>query len=131
MRQKRSEEGFTLIDALVGMTVLAVSSQALLGMLLCSVFNVRANSLQTHAVTLAIQEREDLRSLAYSAIATRDPYTTSSPNTFSGMPFTVHSEVQNGVPIANTKTVTVTTSWSFSGQARSYSLQTIFTNING
>jgi Tfp pilus assembly protein PilV len=131
MRRKRSERGFTLIDTLVGMTVLAVSANAMLSMLIFSAYNVRANALNTHAVTLAIQEREDLRSLIYSAIATRDPYTTGSPDRFNGVPFTVHSDVQTDVPAANMKTVTATISWNYRGQPRSYAVQTIYTNING
>ncbi len=131
MDRKRSQKGFTLIDTLVGMTVLAVTSNAMLSMLMLSSYNTRTNAINTHAVTLAIQEREDQRSLSYAAIANRDPYTTAAPDRYNGVAFTVHSEVQADQPAVNMKTVTVTTSWNYLGSSRQYSLQTVYTNING
>jgi hypothetical protein len=103
-------------------------------MLMMAIFTTRANALDSHAVALATQEREDLRSLQYPVIATRDPYTTASPDRFpapNGTPFTVHSEVQNDTPSSNMKTVTITTSWNYLGRSRSYQIQTVYTNLNG
>ncbi len=131
MLRARSEAGSTLIEALVAMTIFSTGASAAFSMLTLSLATVRANALDTHAVALATQEREDLRSLQYSAIVTRDAYTTASPNVFSGTNFTVHSEVQTDQPAANMKTVTVTASWSYQGIPRGYSLSTVYTNVNG
>lgn len=127
----RSVDGSTLIEALVAMTIFATAAAAAFSMLMLSVATTRANALDTHAVALATQERENLRSLVYDSIVTRDPYTSASPNVWEGTKFTVHSAVQNDQPAANMKTVTVTVSWSHSGMPRSYSLSTIYTNVNG
>ena len=131
MKRIRATQGFTVIETLVAMLVLTTAATAMLGMLTMAVWTTRQNVYETHAVALAVQEREDLRSLVYDAIDTRDPYTTGSPYTVDGVSFAVHSEVANDQPAANMKTVTVTTSWTYRGRARSYSLQTVYANING
>lgn len=131
MRQARSDGGSTLIEALVAMTIFAAGASATFSMLMLSLATARANALDTHAVALATQEREDLRSLVYASIATRDPYTSASPDVFNGTQFTVHSDVQSDQPAANMKTVTVSVSWTYKGAARSYSMSTIYTNVNG
>jgi Tfp pilus assembly protein PilV len=131
MKPRRSDRGSTLIEALVAMVIFAAGASATFSMLMLSIVTARANSLDTHAVALATQEREDLRSLVYANIVTRDPYTAGSPDVFGGARFTVHSEVQNDQPSANMKTVTVTVSWNYNGQPRNYSVSTIYTNVNG
>jgi len=130
-RPRRGSNGSALIETMVAMTIFAAAASATFNVLMLAVFTTRANALDTHAVALATQEREDLRSLQYTVIATRDPYTSGSPNLFNGTPFTVHSEVQNDTPATNMKTATITTSWSYLGRARSYRLQTVYTNLNG
>ena len=130
---KRST-GSTLIETLVAITIFAAAASATFSMLMMAMFTTRANSLNSHAVALATQEREDLRSLQYPVIATRDTYTTASPDRFpapNGTAFTVHSEVQNNTPSTNMKTVTITTSWNYLGRFRSYQIQTVYTNLNG
>lgn len=131
MRRRRLEKGTTLIETLVATAVLLAGASSMLNMLTLSALTTRANALDTHAVALAVQEREDMRSLVYSAIATRDPYPTGSPDLFNGVGFTVHTDVQTDQPAASMKTVSVTVSWRCRGQPRSYALQTVYTNING
>jgi Tfp pilus assembly protein PilV len=131
MKLKRSDKGATLIEALVAITIFAAGASATFSMLMMSIMMARANSLDTHAVALATQEREDLRSLVYANIVTRDPITAADNHVFGGARFTVHSDVQDNQPAANMKTVTVTVSWNYKGQARNYSLSTIYTNVNG
>ena len=131
MRRERFEAGSTLIEALVATTIFAVGASATFGMLMFSLATARANALDTHAVALATQEREDLRSLVYDNIVTRDPYTSAAPDVWGGSKFTVHSEVQSDQPAANMKTVTVAVSWNYNGLPRSYSLSTIYTNVDG
>ncbi len=123
--------GFTLIEVLVAMAIFAAGASATFNMLMLALATARANALDTHAVALATQEREDLRSLVYANIVSRDPYTSASPDVFGGSGFTVHSDVQNDQPGPNMKTVTVTVSWSYRGTPRSYSLSTMYTNVNG
>jgi Tfp pilus assembly protein PilV len=125
MKRIRATSGFTVIETLIAMMVLTTAATAMLGMLTMSVVKTRESVQESRAVSLAVQERENLRSLVYSAIVTRDPYTTGSPYTAGdGVNFAVHSDVADDQPAANMKTVTVTTSWT-------YSLQTVYANING
>ncbi len=131
MKLKDSAKGSTLIEALVAMAIFAAGASATFSMLMLSLVMARGNSLDTHAVALATQEREDLRSLIYANIVTRDPYTSGSPDVYGGANFTVHTDVQADQPATNMKTVAVTVSWTYKGQPRNYSLSTIYTNVNG
>jgi Tfp pilus assembly protein PilV len=131
MPRRNSDKGSSLIEAMISMAIFATAASATFSMLMMSYYTLRANSLDTHAVALATQEREELRSLQYPVIATRDPYTAGSPNLFNGTPFTVHSEVSADQPAANMKTVTITVSWSYLGKARNYQIRTVYTNVNG
>jgi Tfp pilus assembly protein PilV len=127
VQRSHSEKGSTLIEALISMTIFAAGASAAFSMLMMSVATTRTNALDTHAVARATQEREDLRSLQYPAIVTRN----APSDVFNGTTFTVHSDVQTDQPGANMKTVTVTVSWSHNGTPRGYSLSTVYTNING
>src|SRR5262245_22854780 len=80
MRRAKCSKGSTLIETLVAMTVFAAAASATFNMLMMAICATRANALDSHAVSLATQEREDLRSLQYPVITTRDPYTTASPD---------------------------------------------------
>jgi len=131
MRRLTREAGVSLIEALVAMTLFAIGSTAICNMLVASYLATQANTLSSHAVVLATQEREDLRSIQYANIASRDVYTSGSPHLFNGAKYTMSSTVQVDTPAVNMRTVTVTVGWTFRGSPRSYSTQTIFTNING
>ena len=131
MLRRTLQNGSSLIEAIISMAIFAAAASATFSMLMMSFYTLRANSLDTHAVSLATEEREDLRSLQYPVIATRDRYTTGSPNLFNGTPFTVHSDVQTDQPAANMKTVTITVSWNYLGKPRSYQIRTVYTNVNG
>ncbi len=124
--QTRADRGLTLIEALVSITFFAVIAAAVFSLLMMSVSSQRANSLAAHANAVAVKELEDLRALRYSALVTHDTVVPS----FEGTPFTVHSDVANDTPAANTKTVTVTVSWSDHGRARSYTMKTVYTCFN-
>jgi Tfp pilus assembly protein PilV len=123
--------GSSLIEALVASAVLTVGAAAAASMLTLSSTTSQSSTLGAHAVALAQQEMEDLRSLVYASILTRDTYPSNAPNVFNGTPFTVHTDVQANQPAANMKTITVTVSWTDHGAPRAYDLQTIYTNISG
>jgi Tfp pilus assembly protein PilV len=131
MRRSAHTRGSSLIEALVASSVLTVGAAAAASMLTLSSTTARSSALAAHGVALAEQELEDLRSLVYASILTRDSYTTSSPDVFNGTSFTVHSDVQADQPAANMKTVVVTVGWSDHGAPHTYDIQTIYANISG
>jgi Tfp pilus assembly protein PilV len=130
MRRSTRARGSSLIEALVASAVLTVGAAAAASMLTLSSSTSQSSTLGAHAVALAQQEMEDLRSLVYAQILTRDSYPSNAPDVFNGTRFTVHTDVQTNQPAANMKTITVTVSWADRG-ARTYDLQTIYTNISG
>ncbi len=131
MRRCRSKDGSTLIETLVAITVFAATASAAFNMLGMAVRTARENELNAFASALAVKEREDLRSLVYSAIATRDTYPSNNPKFYKNTAFTVHTDVQDSQPAANMKTVTVTVSWNYRSLPRTYALQTIYTDFSG
>ena len=131
MRRSTRIRGSSLIEALVASAVLTVGAAAAASMLTLSSTTSQSSTLGAHAVALAQQEMEDLRSLVYAGILTRDSYPANAPDVFNGTKFTVHTDVQVDQPVANMKTITVMVSWADHGTPRTYDLQTIYTNISG
>ena len=131
MRLCKSNDGSTLIETLVAITIFAATASAAFNMLMMAVMTARVNELNAYASSLAVKEREDLRSLVYSAIATRDTYPSNNPKFYKNTAFTVHTDVQDSQPAANMKTVTVTVSWTYRSAPRTYALQTIYTDFSG
>jgi type II secretory pathway pseudopilin PulG len=131
MRRCKSKDGSTLIETLVAITVFAATASAAFSMLGMAVRAARENELNAYASSLAVQEREDLRSLVYSAIATRDPFPVNNPQFYKNTAFTVHTDVQDSQPAPNMKTVTVTVAWNYRSLPRTYALQTIYTDFSG
>jgi len=131
MRRCKSKDGSTLIETLVAITIFAATASAAFNMLVTAVTAARVNELNTFASSLAVKEREDLRSLVYAAISTRDTYPSNNPKFYRNTAFTMHTDVQDGQPAANMKTVTVTVSWTYRSVPRSYTVQTIYTDFSG
>lgn len=75
--RERSRAGFSLIEVLVGMTILAVAVLGLAQMFLLSVTNNAKASEVTNAVFLAQQQIDLLRTLTYDELA-------AFPNTSAG-----------------------------------------------
>ncbi|MBI2963259.1 MAG: prepilin-type N-terminal cleavage/methylation domain-containing protein [Deltaproteobacteria bacterium] len=90
MRRASRVRGFSVVEALVASTILAVGTAAATSMLTLSMTTTRSHAFDAHAVALAEREMEDLRSLLYASIATRDPFPVNAPDVFNGAAFTVH-----------------------------------------
>jgi type IV pilus assembly protein PilV len=104
------DEGFTLIEVMIGMVILTIIS---LGLLSLTVMTTRGSTTShkiTTATMLAQDKIEQIKRLGYvnaNTVAPPEAYGTI-PN-FPG--FQRETLVENHTPAANVKTVTVTVSW--------------------
>lgn len=120
----RGQEGLTLIEVLVAAVILAVASVGVSSLLAGGLIRSDTNSAMTHATDLAIEEMEDLRSLAYGTLASRTA--PNSPDVWNGTSFTIQSTVTRDSPAVNMSTIGVAVTWSQRGQSYSYGLQSIY-----
>ena len=108
--------GFTLIETMIAITLLSVGILGLLAMQVTSTTTTFKARRMTQAAMQVSDRQEKLMARAYDD-ATLAPGSTSS---MTDGKFTVDWDVSAvNVPIPNVKTVTITTSWTEKGQARS------------
>jgi len=105
----RDPSGFTLVELLVALTILAVG---FLGVYSLGIGIIRANlsiDRLTTATTLAQDKLEQIRGLGYSAAAS----STENYNSIATYPFYKRvTSVQVGTPAVGMKTVIVTVYWN-------------------
>ena len=119
-------EGFTLVELLIAITILAVG---ILGVASMQVSAIRANdfaSAQTEAATAGMDRIEKLLRLPYdhADLASGNHTDPSPPNGY-----TVGWTVTDNSPVNNTKTVAVTVNWIDHGKAKSVSMRRIVPRI--
>ncbi len=113
--------GFTLIEVLVGLGLLAIGLMGLQSLLVSS---IRANTTATNmtaATILAQKKIEELRNTPYNNVS----LTSGTAQTVGS--YTLNSVVATG-PATNTKSVTVSVSWAGPTGSRMIWLDTILTN---
>ena len=126
MKILRNKKGFTLLEILVAVTLLAT---ALLGMAGLTAALMQGNTFSnrlTLASTLAQDGMENLTQLGYANTPATDTTTTEDYNTIPNYPFykrVTTTDVDN--PAAGMKTLTVTVFWA--ADAHSVAPQTIVT----
>jgi prepilin-type N-terminal cleavage/methylation domain-containing protein len=102
---KGNENGFTMIEALIGMAVFAIGILALAGLQISYIDGNASARMQTEATASASLMLEQLRSLSYDH-ANLDPGNHLAPAGALG-PYNVAWQVSNDTPVNNTKTVNV------------------------
>ena len=106
----RSEKGFTLVEILVAIAILAFGILAIASMQSASLRSTQHSYNVTEGTTWAQDRIEQLMTLPYNQINTgqdaSDPY------------YTIDWTVVSGSPVANTKSITVSVSWTASGGAQ-------------
>jgi len=119
---RRLRDGFTLVDVLIGMVIIAIAFQAAFALAVTTSRVVSQNQSLSAATSLAGSKLEELRNEDYADVVTgSDPGTLDAQGQPDGM-FTRSWAVQNNAPVADLKTVVVSVSWTQWGQTRTYTL---------
>jgi prepilin-type N-terminal cleavage/methylation domain-containing protein len=101
-------EGFTLIEIMIAVAVISIGLLALGGLQVSLVRGNAFSQRMTAAISVAEQTMEQIKKTPYAAIQSEPA--TQVPA--SGLTFTSQVTVTPNSPLANTKTVNVTVTWS-------------------
>lgn len=119
------QKGFSLVEVLIAMTIFAIGVLALAQMQVTAIRGNAFSSTTTDGTTLAQNRVEQLMSLAYDdgalAAGNHGPVTEGPQNLYN----VSWNVVNNSPPLANTKTVNVSVTWTANGWNRSVSLRCI------
>ena len=110
-RYKKNEEGFTLVEVMIGMAIFFIGFLAVGAMQITSVNGNTGAREATEAATRATSQIETLIALPYGSIVDGGPVADGA--------YSVSWEVLPNMPLPNTKTITVTVDWHDRGP-RSY-----------
>lgn len=102
-----NNKGFSLIEVLVGLVILAIGLLAIAGMQITSIRGNYFSSSLTQATILAQDRMEKLKNLPYPSLSSG-----SDTETVSGTIFTMQWTVVPDSPADTWKTVTVTVKWT-------------------
>jgi prepilin-type N-terminal cleavage/methylation domain-containing protein len=113
-------KGFSLIEVLIGLTILAVGLLVIAGMQMTSIKGSSFSHHVSHATILAQDKLEELKNLSYSLLISQDYVTV--PDTIFLRKHGVLEDPGNSI-----KTVTVTVKWTDQSE-HSISLITLRSN---
>ena len=102
----KRKEGFTLVEIMVAMIVLSIGLLSFFALNMAIIKSNVFSKAITYATNLAQEKIEQLKNTPYASI-------TNQTETGIGLnnAFTRTTTVQEGVPQANMKTITVTVTW--------------------
>jgi type IV pilus assembly protein PilV len=108
----RKQSGFTLIEVMIALVILAVGLLALMTM---QIVSIRANAFSsdmTYAGMLAQSRLEQLRNTAYESIAPNTDFEDDAPDTSTkGTSYTVKRRVEDNTPATDMKRITLKIEW--------------------
>ena len=112
---RRRSQGFTLIEVMIALVILATGLLALMTMQIVSIRANAFSSEMTYASMLAQSRFEQLRNTAYDSIPpTTGPITdvpVPADATTKGISYTVLRQVDDNTPATDMKTITLTINW--------------------
>lgn len=111
--KRRNQKGFTLIEVMIALVVLAAGLLALMTMQIVSIRANAFSSEMTYASMLAQSRLEQIRNTSYDNITagtTKDILPASE--TTKGISYEVETKVEDDKPADDMKTVTLTVKWS-------------------
>ncbi len=117
--------GFTLVETVASLTLLALAGAAIGGLLVSHLRLESRNANRTTAISLAARELEDLRSLDYNSI----PASRTGTKTVGGLRYTVATTAAFDVPAPLMASITTTISWTEPLGAQSYTANAIYTDV--
>jgi type IV pilus assembly protein PilV len=112
----KKQSGFTLIEVMIALVILAVG---LLALMTLQIVSIRANAFSsdmTYAGTLAQSRIEHLRNTAYDSIAPNTDFEYDDPDhhtytSAKGTSYTVKRLVEDNTPATDMKTITMKIEW--------------------
>ena len=117
------EKGFTLIETLMAIAVIAIGLLALAALQTTSISGTTRANKHSMAVLLAEDQIEAYRNMPYDSIPA-SPLSESGATLSPWGIFTRTTTVHDGTPVSGSKTITVNVSWPDKVQ-RSVEFQTI------
>lgn len=109
------QSGFTLIELMIALVILAVGILALATMQIVSIRTNAFSTEMTYATMLAQSEFEEFRNMAYDDITptsgTPDSKVISASEKSKGIQYTIEWEVKNNDPATDMKTIELDVLW--------------------
>jgi len=112
---QKQDRGFTLIEVLVALGILAFGILAIASMQTTSLGGTSRSRNLTQATHVAMDQMEKLLPLSYSSLLTEDG---SFTETYYDIDYDIDIDVEPNNGIDNTATVTVTVTWDEKGVER-------------
>ncbi len=119
-RSRGAQSGFTLVEVMVALGILAFGILAVASMQTASLGGTRTAHSVTEATTVAMDKVEDLMMLAYTDADLANG--THGPEYDAGNRYRIDWTVSDDLPLESTKTINVTVQWQERGVARTSSL---------
>jgi type IV pilus assembly protein PilV len=123
MKSFSDEKGFTLIETLMAIAVIAIGLLSLAALQTTAMSGTTRANKHSLAVSLAEDQIETYRNMPYDSIPASPPSESGSALSPWGI-FTRTTSVQNDTPVSGSKTITVSVSWQ-EKVLRSVDFQTI------
>jgi type IV pilus assembly protein PilV len=114
-------DGFTLIEVMIALVVMSIGLTALAAVQISAIRGNAFSKRMTTAVSIAEARMEQIKNGSYASIIPESAIQVTQSN----MNFTRQVAVTNNSPLANTKTINVTVSWSERSKSPSVPITTI------